>query len=106
MLRQNFLQRDDDKISTKRLCSDSFGPIFTFVLTLIYFSLMQVYTKDHYVFRQAFIEQNPELSYPYVTSQVSNNALGGFSVAVLQIGLIVANVICIIHEKNKKNTQL
>lgn len=60
-------------------------------LCVIYFGLMQYYVSFGYVFRQTFIEQDPNLSSPYVANKhVPNAMLAGLSVGVSAFALIVS----------------
>jgi len=55
---------------------------------------MQVYAKSNLVFRRQFIEQNPDLSYPYVESpHIPNYMLGLLSSLVPLFALIIAGCI-------------
>jgi diacylglycerol diphosphate phosphatase/phosphatidate phosphatase len=67
---------------------------FYLVLSTIYFGFMQNYTNYSYVFRQQFIEQDPDLSKPYISkAQVSNIMLGFLSTLIPFFALIISLII-------------
>ena len=71
-----------------------FALINVMIISFIYFAYMQYYTTYYYVFRQQFIEQDPDLSKPYISKpQVSNLMLGLLSTMIPFFALIISIII-------------
>jgi membrane-associated phospholipid phosphatase len=75
-------------------------PVLFLVVICTYFTTMQLYTVSHFVFHRVFIEQDPDLSAPYVESRIPTYMLVGLCAGLPKIVFILIMILYVQFESD------